>query len=98
VVRAGDELLGLSATFIGKGAAQLVASVLPVPDAETAPLMVALHRGLASGQPPAVALAAAQRQLAGDDPAAMAAAAGFVCLGFGFGHTGLSGSGLGTTG
>ena len=84
VVRTGDELLGLSATFIGRGAAQLVASVLPVPDAETAPLMVAFHRGLASGSSPAAALAAAQQQLAGStsaDPAALAAAAGFVASG-----------------
>jgi len=87
VVRTGDELLGLGATFIGRGAAQLVASVLPVPDAETAPLMVAFHRRLAAGDPPAVALAAAQQRLAGElpAPATVAAAAGFVCIGFGFG-------------
>ena len=85
VVRTGDELLGLSATFIARGAAQLVASVLPIPDAETAPLMIAFHRRLASGEPPAAALAAAQQELAGsgEDPAALAAAAGFVCLGAG---------------
>jgi len=85
VVRTGDELLGLSATFIGRGTAALVASVLPIPDAETAPLMVAFHRRLAGGAPPAVALAAAQLDLAGGsaDPATLAAAAGFVCLGSG---------------
>ena len=86
VVRAGDELLGLSATFIARGAAQLVASVLPIPDAETAPLMVAFHRRLAAGQPPAVALAGAQQERGDDEPAALAAAAGFVCLGHGLGH------------
>jgi len=80
----GDELLGLSATFIARGTAQLVASVVPVPDAETAPLMVAFHRLLAGGELPAVALAVAQRQLADEDPAARAAAAGFVCIGAGF--------------
>jgi hypothetical protein len=43
--------------------------------------MVALHRGLADGQAPADALAAAQRAVPADDLAAIAAAAGFVCLG-----------------
>ena len=84
VVHAGDELLGLSSAFIALGAAQLVGSVIPVPDAETAPLMVLLHRRLAAGDPPASALAAAQHELRGDDPAALAAAAGFICLGSGF--------------
>lgn len=84
VVRAGDELLGLSATFLTQGTTQLVASVLPVLDAETAPLMAALHRLIAAGQPPAVALATAQHQSAVDDEATMAAAVGFICLGAGF--------------
>jgi hypothetical protein len=83
VVRAGDELLGLGATFIARGTAALIASVVPVPDAETTPLMVALHRRLASGQSPADALAAAQCEVPDDQPAAVAAAAGFVCLGAG---------------
>jgi tetratricopeptide (TPR) repeat protein len=95
MVCAGDELLGLSATFIRRGAAQLVASVLPIPDAETAPLMIAFHRRLAGGVAPAAALAAAQQDLAGDDPATLAAAAGFVCLGFGLGLR--HGSGIGPT-
>jgi tetratricopeptide (TPR) repeat protein len=84
VVRAGDELLGLSAAFVARGAAQLVASVLPIPDAQTAPLMIAFHERLAGGEAPAVALAAVQRQLIADrDPATLAASAGFVCLGAG---------------
>jgi tetratricopeptide (TPR) repeat protein len=81
VVLAGDELLGLGATFLARGTAALIASVVPVPDAETAPLMVALHRGLAAGQAAADALAAAQCDVPADDLAAIAAAAGFVCLG-----------------
>lgn len=84
MVYAGDELLGLSATFISRGAVQLIASVLPVPDAETVPLMVGFHRRLAAGEAPAVALAAAQLELSSDLPAAIAAAAGFVCIGAGF--------------
>src|SRR6266545_2709889 len=84
LVYTGDELLGLSAAFIAQGTAQLVGSVMPVPDAETAPLMIEFHRRLAAGQPPALALAAAQRELLGADPATLATAAGFICLGSGF--------------
>jgi tetratricopeptide (TPR) repeat protein len=81
VVCAGDELLGLSATFLSQGAQQIIASVAPVPDAETAPLMAAFHRLLTAGRSAAAALAAAQERVGGGDTAAMAAAAGFVCLG-----------------
>ena len=84
LVYAGDELLGLGAAFVGRGAATLVASVVPVADARTAPLMLAVHCGLIAGRPPAVALAAAQQRLAGQDPANLAATAGFVCIGAGF--------------
>jgi tetratricopeptide (TPR) repeat protein len=83
VVYAGDELLGLAATFLAKGAQQLVASVVPVPDAATAPLMVAFHQRLAAGQAPATALAAAQQAVGQDGAAELAAAAGFVCVGAG---------------
>jgi len=83
VVRAGDELLGLSATFLSMGTRRLVASVVPVPDAETAPVMVAFHRLLAAGRPAGAAIAAAQQQVAGEETAAMAASAGFVCIGAG---------------
>ncbi len=79
VVCSGDELLGLGATFIERGAARVIASVVPVPDAETRTLMTAVHRRLAAGVAPAPALAAAQREVAADDPAA----AGFICVGTG---------------
>jgi CHAT domain-containing protein len=82
VVRVGDELLGLAAAFLARGAGQLIGPIVPVPDAQTAPLMVALHRRLVSGAAPAVALAEAQRELAATpDPAALAPAAGFICVG-----------------
>ncbi|HEU4426846.1 MAG TPA: CHAT domain-containing tetratricopeptide repeat protein [Pilimelia sp.] len=81
VVRAGDELLGISATFVARGAQQLVSSVLPVPDAETAPLMVAFHRNLVAGHAAPEALARAQQLIATNGTAAMAAAAGFLCMG-----------------
>ena len=85
VVCAGDELLGLGAMFLARGASQLVASPLPVPDAETAPLMTAFHRRLAAGLPVAEALAQAQEQLRGGGTPDVAVA-GFVCVGSGFGR------------
>lgn len=84
VVCTGDELLGLSATFMALGTAQLVASVLAVPDAETAPLMVAFHRGLVAGRAPAVALTEAQESLRDKGTDSLVAAAAFCC--FGAGH------------
>jgi tetratricopeptide (TPR) repeat protein len=81
VVHAGDELLGLSATFLALGTGQVVGTVVPVVDAATMPLMVAFHRRLVRGDPPAAALAGAQLQVAAGDGAELAAAAGFVCMG-----------------
>ena len=43
--------------------------------------MIAFHQRLAGGQPPMSALAGAQQQLGAGQPAAMAAAAGFVSIG-----------------
>ena len=83
VVCAGDELLGLGATLLALGTQQLIASVVPIPDAETAPLMVAFHQLIAAGQSAAYALGQAQRQVADGGPAAVAAAAGFICIGAG---------------
>lgn len=82
VVRAGDELMGLSATLLRLGTSQLVAPVLSVLDVEAAPLMIEFHRRLDAGAPAAAALAAAQ-QSAGADTAGLVAAAPFVCLGAG---------------
>ncbi|GAB3132340.1 CHAT domain-containing protein [Microbispora hainanensis] len=83
VVRTGDELMGLAVAFLARGTSQLVASVLPIPDAATTPVMVAFHERLAAGRPPAAALAEAQQAVRGDDPRTAAAAAGFVCIGAG---------------
>lgn len=83
VVCAGDELLGFGASLLSLGAQQLIAPVVPIPDPETAPLMAAFHRQLMAGQHPAGALSEAQRHLAGEGVKAMAAAAGFVCIGAG---------------
>jgi CHAT domain-containing protein len=81
IVRAGDELLGLSATFLALGTRHVVGSVVPVVDAATAPLMAEFHRLLVAGRTPAAALAAAGVEVAAGDPAEVAAAAGFICLG-----------------
>jgi len=80
-VRAGDEIMGLSAAFLALGTRQVIASVVPIPDAETAPLMIAFHQLLAGGESAASSLALAQQRLSRGQPAAMAAAAGFVCIG-----------------
>ncbi len=81
-VRAGDELVGLAGALLGLGTTTLVASVAPVPDADTRDLMLALHRELAAGTAPAEALARAQTGLVGD-PLDVARWAGFVCFGAG---------------
>jgi CHAT domain-containing protein len=85
VVWAGDELLGFGAIFLARGSNQLIASPLPVPDAETAPLMTALHRRLVAGWPVAEALSGAQEEIRrGGDMRSGVAAASFVCIGSGF--------------
>jgi CHAT domain-containing protein/tetratricopeptide (TPR) repeat protein len=80
-VSAGDELLGLGATFLALGTRQVTASVVPVADAETTPVMKAFHRLLAAGRPAENALACAQLELGRSEPAVMASAAGFVSIG-----------------
>ena len=76
----GDELMGLAASLLALGSRTLVASVVPVRDAATRPLMVDLHRRLAAGAGPAEALAHAA--VSDDDPDSLSAA-GFVCFGTG---------------
>jgi tetratricopeptide (TPR) repeat protein len=83
-VVAGEEILGFTAALLAAGTATLVAPLLPVPDAETAPFMLAYHRRLRAGSVPAEALAGAQADMRSDDPIAAAGAATFVCLGAGF--------------
>lgn len=84
VVPVGDELLGLSASLLAQGSTQLVASVLPILDTETWPLMVAFHGRLRSGETVAAALASAQQDVASAGPEGLATAAGFLCFGAGF--------------
>ena len=82
-VLAGDEVMGLTSALFALGTRTAVATVVPVPDEATRPLMVALHAGLRRGRPTAQALAEAQAGVDRSDPAALATAGGFVCYGAG---------------
>ncbi len=75
-----DELLGLASSLVPLGAAEIVASVVPVNDMAAVPLMLALHGSLRESTTLAEALLAA-RQAAGDGPLAQATAHSFVALG-----------------
>jgi CHAT domain-containing protein len=74
--------MGLAAAVFALGTRTLIASVVPISDAATRPLMLALHQGLRAGLAPASALARAQLQAA-DDEESLAASMSFVCLGTG---------------
>jgi CHAT domain-containing protein len=80
-VRAGDEVLGLVAALLALGTRTVLATVVPVSDVDTKPLMVALHRELRAGVRPAEAMARARSAVDPADDGAMAAAASFVCFG-----------------
>ena len=83
-VHPGDELMGLTAALLGLGARTLIASVAPVSDEATTPLMRDLHVRLRAGDRPATALAVAQSLRARSGiPSDVAAAASFVCFGAG---------------
>jgi tetratricopeptide (TPR) repeat protein len=75
-----DELLGVVSALVPLGTVNLLASVVPVNDAATAPLMMAFHDALRTGTGFAEALCAAQRSGV-DDPVAAATALSFVALG-----------------
>ena len=75
-----DELLGLVSALISLGSAGVVASVVPVNDPATVPLMTALHEHLRAGSDLAQALMLA-RHAVGADPVARATAYSFIALG-----------------
>ncbi|WP_165956865.1 CHAT domain-containing protein [Kribbella antibiotica] len=75
-----DELLGLTSSLVPLGAAGILASVVPVNDPATVPLMTALHDHLQAGRTLAEAFALA-RTAVGTDPVADAAGRSFVALG-----------------
>jgi hypothetical protein len=74
-----DELLGLASSLIPLGTAGVVAAVVEVNDAATAPLMVTLHDHLRRGASLATALC--RTRSAVDDPLGRATASSFICLG-----------------
>jgi tetratricopeptide (TPR) repeat protein len=82
-VLAGDEVMGLTSALFALGTRTAVATVIPVRDEATRPLMVALHDGLRQGRSVAEALAAVQAKPDWEDPATAATAGGFVCYGAG---------------
>ena len=73
-VRPGDETLGMVSALLRAGTRTVVASVCRVPDDVALEVMTDVHAGLAAGQAPARALAAAQDGRA---------SGGFVCFGAG---------------
>ena len=75
-----DELLGLVSALISLGSAGVVASVVPVNDPATVPLMLALHDRLLGGSGLAGALTLA-RHAVGRDSVAQATAHSFIALG-----------------
>ena len=80
---AGDEVMGLTSALFALGARTAVATVIPVADEATRPLMLRLHERIRRGLPVARALAEAQAATGRDDPATLATAGGFVCYGGG---------------
>lgn len=62
-----DELLGVVGALVAGGSTGVVASVVPVADAQAVPLMTAMHRRLSGGASLARALAGARNDLYRDD-------------------------------
>jgi tetratricopeptide (TPR) repeat protein len=75
-----DELLGMVTALVPLGTASILASVVPVHDGATAPLMVAFHERLRGGASFAEALLAV-RTAGGGDPVAVATSLSFLALG-----------------
>jgi tetratricopeptide (TPR) repeat protein len=78
----GGEVLGLASELLRMGVNTLIASMVDIADAQTAPAMVDLH-GRMRTHGPAQALADMQARAFDAEPADLAVAAGFVCLGSG---------------
>lgn len=75
-VRAGEQLLGMTTAWLHAGARCVIASPVLVSDEAAGELLPLVHRGLAEGAPPAVALARAH--------AATEVVAPFNCFGSGW--------------
>jgi tetratricopeptide (TPR) repeat protein len=75
-----DELLGLASTLMPMGTAGIVASIVPVNDAATTALMLALHGGLRRGLALSESLRDARRDLSSDQ-VQVATGLSFLALG-----------------
>lgn len=83
VADTGLDFTGFVSTLLALGARTVIAAVTPVPDtAETSDVMAAFHAGLAGGQRPSEALAAA-RSMTPDSPLGTLAANTFQVFGWG---------------
>ena len=72
----------LAAALLALGTRTIVATVIPIPDATATELMTAFHEELLKGKTPSQALTAARSRLSDQvGYGALAAGAGFVCLG-----------------
>jgi tetratricopeptide (TPR) repeat protein len=79
---AADELLGMVSALVPLGTASILASIVPVNDAATAPVMVGFHERLLAGHTFGAALHGARMAAEADgDPVAVATALSFVALG-----------------
>jgi hypothetical protein len=77
-----DELLGMMSALLPLGTASMLASIVPVNDAATAPLMVLFHKRLREGLSFAQSLNAVRQAADADgDPVAVATALSFMALG-----------------
>jgi CHAT domain-containing protein len=75
-LRGGEELIGMTAAWLHAGARCVIASAAAINDAVAHDVLVEVHRGLASGLPPATALARAVATVDPDGPPAP-----LVCFG-----------------
>jgi CHAT domain-containing protein len=75
-LRGGEELIGMTAAWLHAGTRCVIASAAAINDAVAHDVLVAVHRELASGRPPARALAAALAVVPPDGPPAP-----LVCFG-----------------
>ncbi len=75
-LRGGEELIGMTAAWLHAGARCVIASAAAINDAVAHDVLVALHRELAAGRPPAAALASALEALDPEGPPAP-----LVCFG-----------------
>jgi hypothetical protein len=79
----GDEMLGFVSALLARGTTALAASIVPVPDLDAVPLMVALHEQLRHGVAIGPALHAARMTIDREDPRAFVSWCAFTAVGAG---------------